>query len=416
MAKGYKIKRGKLRAPSRAKPHPLFIATVALALAALAVVGYLSYEPVYNAIMGRNAESEPSAPPSQMPSEPEAVSGSAPEPAPELESEPEPGPLRAVYLPPELAGNSTRLQTFLDTHAAGETPVNTVLVDIKDKQGRVLFATRNELAAQAGAVVPEAIDLRELAQTLRNSGLGLAVRLSAFSDAAAAHFDSNMAVQYRAPGTLWLDNFPEQGGKPWLNPYSEAARGYIAELALEAAECGARYIMLDDCQFPPNSLTSDAFFGETGALTRAALLAGFVSGLEERLAEQGAACGVYVTAAALAAGANETIYGGEPVDILGGRIVLGCLPYQFPPEGYDTGGLQIKRPLENPDLTVRQAAAFAAEKLPGVTITALVQGGNEPEGVSYLARQLMRQADELARLGIEEYILYCSVPEGYLMV
>ena len=45
-------------------------------------------------------------------------------------------------------------------------------------------------------------------------------------------------------------NKQENGGKSWLNPYSEVAQMYIADLSLECVRAGCSAIMLDGGQFP----------------------------------------------------------------------------------------------------------------------------------------------------------------------
>lgn len=402
-----KVKRSKYTGSVKARPHPLFVALIVVLVVGLGFVGYVSYEPIYNAIMNAGSRGEPDPEPDPQP----------------VQTQPDPDPgegetlpvavtgLKSVYVPPQLMLDAAALSRFLD--GLEGTGINAVLVDIKDKQGQVLFSSGNQKAREWGVIASGAVDLASLGQVLADRGLALMVRLSVFRDESAARADESCAVNYRAPGTLWLDNFPEQGGKPWLNPYSAAARRYITDLALEAADCGAAYIVLDDCHFPPNSLTGDAYFGETGGVERTQLLAGFVAELEEAAAAKGARVGTYLSAMALAAGPNLTTFGGEPREILGGNLVLGALPYQFN-DGYDTERFSISRPLENPAATVKQIAVFAKEQVAGKEILALIQGGNEPNSeTGYTARQIAAQADALADVEIAEYILYCTDPAAY---
>ena len=50
--------------------------------------------------------------------------------------------------------------------------------------------------------------------------------------------------------TRWLDNKPESGGKPWLNPFDPASGSYLADLAAEIERSGFQHILCTDAVFP----------------------------------------------------------------------------------------------------------------------------------------------------------------------
>jgi len=387
------------------------VVLVVLAVFGLGYLGFVSYTPIYNAIMNRTQASSQTSPPPQVP---EASIPEEPEEAPPPEPEPAvPEKFRAIYLPAALLKDNAALNSFLE--GLKDTSLNAVMVDIKDKSGQVLFASQNQQANKWQAVAPDAIDLSALAARLEEQGLSLLVRMSAFRDEMAAREDKQLAVNYRAYGTLWLDNFQHLGGKPWLNPYSAGAQQYLLDLALEAVDCGARLVVLDDFCFPPNSMTGDAFFGDTQGVSRADVLKSFAQKFEETLSQKEARGAVYLTGAALAGGPNPTLYGGEAADIAAGRVLLGALPYQFSAEGFTSGKLTLRQPLQDPADTVKQVANLALQELGDREVIALIQGGVEPQGVSYTAQQIVDQIKALEELGLEEYVLYCTDYKAYLL-
>ncbi len=409
MSRPYKIKRTKYTGPIKARPHPLLVALLVLVAVGLGYLGFLSYTPIYNAIMNRNqASSQPSLPPQpsepSAPSQPEEAAPQAPEPS-------VPEKFQAVYLPTALLKDTAALDAFLEELKG--TSLNGVMVDIKDKSGQVLFATQNEQAQKWQAVAPDAIDLSAFAARLEEQGLALLVRMSAFRDETAARANKELAVNYRAYGTLWLDNFQHQGGKPWLNPYSAGAQQYLLDLALEAVDCGAQLVVLDDFCFPPNSLTGDAFFGDVQGLSRTEVLATFAQRLEEAVAQKDAKSAVYLTGVALAGDPNPTIYGGAAADIAAHRVLLGALPYQFSADGYVSQKLTLRQPLKDPADTVKQVAALALQELGEREVIALIQGGREPQGTAYTPQQIADQVNALEELGLEEFILYCTDYTAY---
>jgi len=387
------------------------VVLVVLAVFGLGYLGFVSYTPIYNAIMNRTQASSQTSPPPQVP---EASIPEEPEEAPPPEPEPAvPEKFRAIYLPAALLKDNAALNSFLE--GLKDTSLNAVMVDIKDKSGQVLFASQNQQANKWQAVAPDAIDLSALAARLEEQGLSLLVRMSAFRDEMAARGDKQLAVNYRAYGTLWLDNFQHLGGKPWLNPYSAGAQQYLLDLALEAVDCGARLVVLDDFCFPPNSMTGDAFFGDTQGVSRADVLKSFAQKFEETLSQKEARGAVYLTGAALAGGPNPTLYGGEAADIAAGRVLLGALPYQFSAEGFTSGKLTLRQTLQDPADTVKQVANLALQELGDREVIALIQGGVEPQGVSYTAQQIVDQIKALEELGLEEYVLYCTDYKAYLL-
>jgi len=372
----------------------------------LIYLGIVIYPPIHNAIMGLgNISSNGELPyiddpylDEAQPDEQEQIPARRPAQA-----------LRAVYAPPTLLGDAAALDAFLDSlPGAG---LNAVMVDIKDRQGHVLHRTQNQNAIDWEAVAPDAFDLAGLSSRLEDRGLSLIVRMQTFRDAAAAGGNPDYAVQYRAPGTRWFDNFPGAGGRPWLNPHSEGARQYITDLALEAVELGAVMVVLDDFQFPTNSLTQDAYFGDTQGLSRAERLRQFADELTEILDEQGARLAVHMTSVSLASEPNLTLFGGPAADILSGHTLLSALPYQFP-FGFAAEGLELQNPLENLDYTLTQIVSHATQ-LTESGLIVLLQGGSLPGGVQYTDEQIRAQSERLAQLGVREFIFYSPHESHY---
>lgn len=409
LPKQYKIKRYHKSARSyRAKPHPVTILLGIVLFAGLLFLGASVYEPVSNFIRdslngSRPAPSQPEEDPLEAPSEPSEPEETEPE-------APEALPLKTVYLPHDTAKDATELEAFLSALPAERA--NAVMVDIKDGSGNVLYNSSLPEAAQWGAIMENPLDLKALAQTLESKNLRLVVRMSAFQDPLAARADYNNAIRYEGTEVLWLDNFQEAGGKPWLNPYAESARAYISGLALEAAELGAELVVLENYQFPAYS-GANADFGETGDLNRQEALAQFTGELTEKLAEKDARLAIYVTAISLTQPLeNETRYGGSPLLSAGDTIAFGVLPYQFGGD-YEAEGLVVTAPIENPGAAVEAMLAYltAASATATRTVIPLIQGGPEPTVLgadSYSRIQVDAQISAVEARDIQEYILYST--------
>lgn len=410
MAKQFKIKRSRQYGSGssyRAGPHPVLTVLAVLAVLALIFVGINIYQPFMDFITSDHSAGDVSMPESTPSSEApaESLSESEPEPTP---AAPTADKLRSVYLPIDTARDAAALQTFLDSLAGSE--INAVMIDIKDATGKVLYNTTNEQAAAWGAPVENPLDLKAFAVTLQSRNLSLVVRISAFRDPVAARADNRQnAITYGQTNYLWLDI----DENPWLNPYTEGARAYLTALAVEAADAGAKLVVLNDMHFPYGSATNANLGPDSATITRAQILSTFVEEISVRLAEKNARAAVYMGASSINSEAeNATRYGGSPLDVKMETLMLGALPYQFSGD-YNTGGLVIQQPLQNPAGVTQSVLAFIAdaytqrgEEAPA--IIPLLQGGNEEANAAapFTAEQVSAQIEAASATEIGGYVLY----------
>ncbi len=374
----------------------------------LFIVGWYVYPPVYDLLTGQtpaSSQAEPSQPePSQSAAEPPASSSE-----PELPEQPvAPGltEVRAVYAPAGLMRDSARLEEL--ARSASAAGCNAVLFDGKDDTGRVLFRTANEIAMAAEAVDPAAVDLEQVAALLARYQMKPAVRLHVYQDHLAPAADSDMAVKYNGQDLTWLDNYANQGGRPWLNPYSKAAQDYNIALALECAQKGAALVVADSVQFPNTIGKELATYGDTGGKSRAQVLGEFVQRLDQALAGEQSRLAV-ATPGTVLLGQEGFDYLGEP-GAYQCAIAVNIMPSFF-----------AKQP---------SSSALAPVMNPGDTVTTAVQGINESgakalipyvqaytdadipadKNKQYTKEDIQAQIDALAALEVEEYILYS--PQG----
>ena len=171
--------------------------------------------------------------------------------------------VRAFYLPFSVLKNASTLNTTLA--AAADAGFNSVVFELKDSGGNLLFRSETARAVQVGSFTGDALTMNEvktLFSAIREAGLLPIPRLYAFMDNAAAKALPDARISHQSDGTwVWYDANPAKGGKAWLNPYADEAHTYIIELAKELRDAGAAAIMLDGVQFP--SQTSSASFGNS---------------------------------------------------------------------------------------------------------------------------------------------------------
>ena len=286
----------------RPNPHPVTIIAVVAAVAALVCLGIFLYKPIYNWIMGErptpkiepleslSGTQNPDAPPADSEQQPtEAENQAAAPPVAAVDA------LRMIYLPHDIALDPARVAAAL----AAAPDCNAVMIDIKNAQGQLLYRTEHPASGWDGAVVSNPVDLSQLTALLQEHNVYLAVRMAAFSDPVVAKADRERnAILYQNTQMLWLDNTAEDGGKAWANPYSQPVRNYLTEIAVNAAELGAKMIILDYAWFPDDP-TGTATYAGSGEKSRAAVLTEFFAQLQTALQPLGARCAAYLPSAAI---------------------------------------------------------------------------------------------------------------------
>ena len=167
-----------------------------------------------------------------------------------------------------------------------------------------------------GAAAENAIDLASYIDTARRAGYDVIARIYAFEDSTAPYNSADMAIRYESEdGVLWLDDSVDNGGKPWLNPYSDTAQKYVLDIVYDAVDLGVDAILLDGVRFPEENAAMDyAYFGvgteETG---RGEILARFAKRVYSAVVTSGTDVLMTFDGHAVVTG-DTAVYGGSPMD------------------------------------------------------------------------------------------------------
>ena len=109
-----------------------------------------------------------------------------------------------------------------------------MMIDVKNAKGEVTYKSKNAMASKWGVITSSAIDLSAVSSKLEQKNMSLVVKMSVFRDPKAASAGRlDYAINYKNSDYLWLDDSPENGGRPWLNPYSGPTQTYISDIMLE---------------------------------------------------------------------------------------------------------------------------------------------------------------------------------------
>jgi hypothetical protein len=156
----------------------------------------------------------------------------------------EPFEARALYAPSAVFEAPGRLDAMLDL--LDRTEANALVIDVKETDGRLYYATDLESAAEVGAIREAPIfELEELLPMLEERGIYTIARMVVMKDNTSALARPELAVRNSATGEPWRDNI----GGAWLDPSAPGVAEYIASIAGDLAAKGFDEVQLDYIRF-----------------------------------------------------------------------------------------------------------------------------------------------------------------------
>ena len=156
----------------------------------------------------------------------------------------EPFTARALYAPSAVFEAPGRLDAMLAL--IDRTEANAMVIDVKETDGRLYYATDLETAAEVGAIRETPVfDLEELLPMLKERGIYTIARMVVMKDNTSAAARPELAVRNSATGEPWRDNI----GGAWLDPSAPGVAEYIASIAGDLADKGFDEVQLDYIRF-----------------------------------------------------------------------------------------------------------------------------------------------------------------------
>jgi hypothetical protein len=151
---------------------------------------------------------------------------------------------RALYTPAAIFEGAGRLDAQLDL--LDRTEANAVVIDVKETNGNLYWATDLPAAVAVGAVMEHPLlALDEVLPQLKARGIYTIARMVVMKDNTLGTQRPELAVQNSATGEPWRD----YGGGIWLDPYNPGVAEYIAALAGDLADKGFDEVQLDYVRF-----------------------------------------------------------------------------------------------------------------------------------------------------------------------
>lgn len=374
MARPYKIKRHKRIYRRSAGSILARVAAIVAAVAVLFGLGWALYGPVSDWISQKQKE------PTQQQ---EMVPGaSASEPAAQPQQQEPAPPAAEPEQPSELTSSKTAYlnnQTVADPQAfsqalqqAAEQGYDSILFDLKSQDGTVHYTIDYNEPVNARVTAEHPIDLQQTAQQILDAGLMPVASIYTFHDNIYPLVDNSASTYYMDSDVLWVDDAPDKGGKPWIDPFTQSGQDYIRHIIDDAIEAGFQKIILQEVQFPEGYSLDMIDYGTHASDDKHAFLAQYIEQMTAYAAQQGVELSAMFPSSRLL-GANTAMYFGDPAALVGERAVADLRIQSFG-SGFTTEAVSIPNPSDNPENTLQTASAALVQKMGDCQLTAVIDG------------------------------------------
>ncbi len=174
-----------------------------------------------------------------------------------------------------LRGNLTKL---LD-----DTELNTVVIDIKDYSGKIVFPVTDQKLKDFGSEDVRVKDMQDFIESLHKKGIYVIGRIAVFQDAYFVKHRPDLAVKNSAGTAVWKD----RKGISWIDAGSQEYWDYIILLAEESRKIGFDEINFDYVRFPSDGNMKDISFPHSTSTPKSEVLRNFFDYLHSHLEGSG---------------------------------------------------------------------------------------------------------------------------------
>ena len=283
----------------------------------------------------------------------EAVGDGSTGPREYLKTEFAPEAVKGIYVSAWAMGTKKiREENFL-SHMDG-TELNTIVFDVKDDEGRVVFETDSPMVTEAGSVRMALADLPGMIGVLHDRGIYTIGRLVAFRDPYIRETKKEWVLK-NPDGSVYTDD----KGNSWIDPANEEACSYLLEVARDCAENGIDEIQFDYVRYP--SAVTDEMAGRDGKGRQEAVL-GFAKRCREEFEEIGIPFSLDVFGTVISSETDSDIIGQDYRNLTLAADAISPMVY---PSHYADGSFGIKYPDMEPGETVYQSLMKSNHLLEG---------------------------------------------------
>lgn len=161
--------------------------------------------------------------------------------------------VRGIYIS-SWVGSQIPWRTRL-IKSAKEAGINSVVIDVKDSTGYIIFDTKNELFKTLGTEEIRINDIREWIQELHDQDIYVIGRITVFQDPLYTKIKPESAINTKA-GAIWRD----RKGLAFIDPTYKEYWDYIITLSKVCEEVGFDELNFDYIRYPTDGNLKDMVF------------------------------------------------------------------------------------------------------------------------------------------------------------
>ncbi len=176
--------------------------------------------------------------------------------------------VRGIYLTAYSASRDDFRSQLIEKMSAGY--INSVVIDIKDAYGRVLYNTDIEEVKQFGAVTLHMPDVEKVLDDFHQAGIYVIARQVIFQDPKLVGSNPDLALK-TYNGNTWHN----YAGRPWSDPQKQEVWDYNLSISKEAIELGFDEINFDYIRYPSDGPIGNLSYNLPEGKTRSDALKDF---------------------------------------------------------------------------------------------------------------------------------------------
>lgn len=162
-----------------------------------------------------------------------------------------------------------------------ETEINTVVIDVKDYSGKIVFPIENPELKAFGSEEVRVSDMKDFIEDLHKKGVYVIARLAVFQDEYFVKYRPDLAVKNLDGTAVWKD----RKGISWIDSGSKEYWDYIILLSKEVHKIGFDEINFDYIRFPSDGNMKDISFPFSSTTPKHLVMKEFFKYLDDNLNE-----------------------------------------------------------------------------------------------------------------------------------
>lgn len=190
-----------------------------------------------------------------------------------------PKQVRGLYLTAYSAGQDDFRQSIIKKMSAGH--INTVVIDIKDSYGRVLYPSNLEMVNKSGDTTKFLADAQKVIDDFHEQGIYVIARQVVFQDPALVQSRPDLALK-TLNGNVWHN----YNGLAFTDPQQNEVWNYNLAIAKEVASLGFDEINFDYIRYPSDGPLKNLNYNLPEGKTKADVLKSFFAYLSDQLKDQ----------------------------------------------------------------------------------------------------------------------------------